>query len=156
MSGHPVFDAVEHAVLTAAREWATVEDHIAATLHHKTPAQMPATMAAATARPEENPVSLATLEAELGQRIASAEAAVHAEIGKLVADLPGLTAEAKQFAATPLGQLAVTAAQHVAAGVLPPEALAIVESGAAKLYGDILSLYNPQGAQQAPAAPPAQ
>ena len=149
----PVFDAVEHADFAAAREWNTVEEHVADVLHHhKTPAAQPVNLAAATAaaRPKENPVSLATLENDL----LGGYAAVKNEIGKFEQNLPAIVADVRSLAASPLGQLAVTAGEHLAAGVLPPEALAIVESGAVDLYNKILGLYNPQGAQQAPAAPP--
>jgi hypothetical protein len=124
--------------------------------HHRqtpeTPATQPVNLAAATAaaRPKENPVSLATLENDL----LGGYAAVKNEIGKFEQNLPAIVADVRSLAASPLGKLAVTAGEHLAAGILPPEALAIVESGAVDLYNKILGLYNPQGAQ-APAAPPA-
>jgi hypothetical protein len=128
---------------------------------HETPAAQPvnlaATPVAATAPPQGDTMSLATFEDDLRAGVAG----VKNEIGKFEQNLPAMVAEVRAVAGSPLGQLAVAAAQHLAAGVLPPEALAIVESGAAKLYSDILALYNPQGAQAsaapaAPAAPPAQ
>lgn len=123
----------------------------------QTPAARPATMAAAPApaRTKENRMSLATIEAELGQRIAAAEAAVHDEIGKLVADLPVLTADAKKLAGNPLAQVAITAGEHVISGIIPPEAVNVLADGASRLLEGLLSLYNPQGTQQAPQQPAA-
>lgn len=100
-------------------------------------------------------MSLATIEAELGQRIAAAEAAVHDEIGKLVADLPVLTADAKKLAGNPLAQVAITAGEHVISGIIPPEAVNVLADGASRLLEGLLSLYNPQGTQQAPQQPAA-
>jgi hypothetical protein len=114
------------------------EDHLR---HHQTPATMPAAT-------KENRMSLATLEDDFRNGLS----AVKNEIGRFESNLPAMVAEAKTIASSPLGQLAITGAEHVAAGILPPEALAVIESGAAKLFGDILSLYNPQGAA-VPAAP---
>lgn len=115
--------------------------------HHETSA---AQAAAAAPTPTEEHMSLATLEEDLGNGVA----AVKAEIARFEQNLPGYVADVRKIAGSPLGQLAVTAAEHVAAGILPPEALAVVESGAAKLFGDILSLYNPQGAQAPQQAAP--
>lgn len=122
--------------------------------HHQTPAVQPVNLAAAPApavTATEDTMSLATLEADLGQRVAAAEAAVHNEIGKLIADLPTLTADAKKLAGNPLAQVAITAGEHVISGILPPEAVAVLADGAAKMLDGLLGLYNPQGAQQAPA-----
>lgn len=150
----PTFEEIEADFKRGVR---TAEQHIehpfrrAGQTAPETPAAMPATMEAATAAAatKENPMSLATLENDLRIGVT----AVKDEIGKFEQNLPGLVAEAKNLASSPLGQLAITGAEHVAAGILPPEALAVIESGAAKLYNDILGLYSPQGAQQAPAAP---
>lgn len=111
-------------------------------------------------------MSLATLEADLGNRIAAAEAAVHNEIGKLVADLPAITADAKKLAGNPFAQVALKAAEHLAAGVLPADAITTVAGNAMKWLDDLAALYNPapaaQGAQpqqqpqQAAAPVPAQ
>lgn len=145
----PVFERLEDEVLHKVR--GLFEPHHAS----KTPAPT-GTMKPATQ--QEETMSLATFEQDLGQRAAAFEAAVRAELGKVFADVPAVVGEARAFATTPLGQLAVTAAGHLAAGVIPPEALAIVESEAASIYGKILSLYQPQGGQpqQQPAQAPAQ
>ena len=155
MTEHPVFDATEHRWLqAAAREWRSVEHHIADVLH-KTPASVPATMKPATH--QEETVSLATIEAEIGQRIAAVEQAVHNEAAKLLGDLPAITAEAKQLAGNPFAQVALKAAEHLAAGFLPVNAVATVAGHALQELEDLAGLYNPQGAQQAPApADPAQ
>jgi hypothetical protein len=154
MARMPTFDEIEADFKRGIR---TAEQHIEHPFRHhadaatQTPASTPATMKAATAAApqQEDTMSLATLEADLGDGVT----AVKNEIARFEQNLPGYVAEVKKIAASPLGQLAVTGAEHVASGILPPEALAIVESGAVDLYNKILGLYSPQGAQQAPAAP---
>lgn len=107
------------------------------------PATTPGMIGTATAAPETGgTMSIATLEADLGNGVA----AVKAKVAEFEQALPGIVADVRKVTGSPLGQLAVAAAEHVAAGVLPPEALAIVESGAQKLYADILGLYSPQNA----------
>jgi hypothetical protein len=120
--------------------------------HHQTPAAQPKNLAAsaAPAQTQGDTMSLATFEETLLNGVTSVEN----EFAKFKQTLPVIVADVKAVTGTPLGQLAVTAGEHLAAGILPPEALAIVESGAVDLYNKILGLYNPQGAQ-APAAPPA-
>jgi hypothetical protein len=144
-------DDFERGVRTAEQRIEHPFRHHAAQAAPEPPAAMPATMAAATAAApqQEDTMSLATLEDDFRNGVA----AVKNEIGKFEQSIPGLVADAKNLAGSPLGQLAITGAEHVASGVLPPEALAIVESGAVDLYNKILGLYSPQGAQQAPAAP---
>jgi hypothetical protein len=153
-----LFIETEQRAAAVGRGITGLFEHHGAQAAPEPPASRPATMAAsaAPARTKENRMSLATIEADLGQRIAAAEAAAHAavhnEIGKLIADLPAITAEAKQLAATPVGQVAIKAAEHAAAGVLPPEALTyLAGTFEASLNGLVAWYGTPQGTQQAPA-----
>jgi hypothetical protein len=114
-----------------------------------TPATQPATMAAApaAARPKENPVSLIT-DVEDGY------AAVKNEIAKLEGNLPAALEVAKKLEGNPLVTVALKAAEHAAAGLIPPEALAYLAGQFGPALEGLLSLYNPaQGAPAAPAQP---
>lgn len=123
----------------------------AASAAPQAPATRPATMKAA-APSKESPMSLATIEDDIRNGVD----AVKAEIGRFEQNLPAYVADAKKLAGNPLAQVAIAAGEHLAAGILPPEALAVLAGNAGKLLGDLLSLYNPQGAQQAPAQAQAQ
>ena len=144
----PVFDAVEHAAFAAARECATVEEHVADVLHHrKTPATPPVNLAAATAAApqQEDTMSLLT-EVEDGWN------AVDAEYVKLKAALPGALAKAKQFEGSAFAQIA----EKAAASVLPSEAVTIAVNAADKVLDDLIALYGTPAtasAQQAADAP---
>lgn len=98
-------------------------------------------------------MSLATIEQEIGDRVAAAEQAIRAEFGKLAADLPTITADAKKLADNPFAQVALKAAEHLSAGVLPVDAIATVAGNALTWLDDLAKLYNPQGAPAAPAQP---
>jgi dGTP triphosphohydrolase len=134
----------------------TAEQRIEHPFHHaadaatQTPAQQPAKMAAATAvaaTQQGDTMSLATIEADLGNGVA----AVENEFARFKQNLPAIVAEAKNLASNPLAQVAIQAGEHFAAGILPPEALAVLASNSAKLLNDLLGLYNP--APQASTAP---
>ena len=120
--------------------------------HHQTPAQ-PATMAPERAATQGDTMSLATLETDLGNRIGAFEAVVRTEFGKLAADLPGITAEAKQLAANPFAQVALKAAEHAASGILPLNAIATVAGHALQELDDLAALYGPPQQAGQPAQP---
>jgi hypothetical protein len=149
VTGHlPIFDSVEHAALAAAREWNTVEEHVADVLRrHQTPATQPATMEAAPAAApqQEEPMSLIT-DVEEGY------AAVKAEVAKLEGNLPAALEVAKKLEGNPLVAVALKAAEHAAAGLIPPEALAYLAGQFGPALEGLLGLYNPQGAAAPPAA----
>jgi len=135
------------------RDWHRVEHAVADHLPHhhaapETPAPAPATMAAATAaaatqHQQEEPVSVIT-DLEEGY------AAAKADLAKVEAALPGALAKAKQLEGNPLADLAVKAAESI----LPPEAVAIINSTASKVFDELVSLYSaPQAAAADPNAP---
>ena len=118
-----------------------------------TPARVPATMAPERAATQGDTMSLATLETDLGNRIGAFEAVVRTEFGKLAADLPGITAEAKQLAANPFAQVALKAAEHAASGILPLNAIATVAGHALQELDDLAALYGPPQQAGQPAQP---
>jgi len=123
--------------------------HHAADAAHQPPATVPATMAAAPApaRTKENRMSLIT-DVENGY------AAVKAEVAKLEQNLPAALGVAKKLEGNPLVQVAIKGAEHVAAGLIPPEALAYLASQFGPALDGLLALYNPaQGTQAAPVQP---
>jgi len=133
------------------RDWDRAEHAITARLPHhhaapETPAPMPATMAEATAAtPQEEPMSVIT-DLEEGY------AAAKAELAKVEAALPGALAKARQLEGNPLADLAVKAAESI----LPPEAVAIINSTASKVFDELISLYSvPAAAAADPAQAPA-
>lgn len=103
-----------------------------------------------TTAPKENTMSVAT-------DVETWYADVKAKLGEAEQKLPVLIASARKLEGNPLAQVAVQAAEHLAAGILPPEALGVLASNAGKLLNDLIGLYNPQPGQAAPSAPdPAQ
>ena len=140
----PVFDDTEHRWLkAAAREWNTVEEHVADVLHrhHQTPAQQPVNLAPERAATQGDTMSLIT-DVEDGY------AAVKNELAKFEQALPGALAKAKQFEGSPFAVLA----EKVASGILPPEAVSIAVGAADKVLDDLIGLYAPAQAAQPPAA----
>lgn len=117
----------------------------------QTPARAPATMeaAAAAARTEGTTVSLIT-DVEDGY------AAVKNEIARLEGNLPAALEVAKKLEGNPLVGVALKAAEHVAAGLIPPEAVSYLAAQFAPALDGLLALYNPQGAAAAAPAAPAQ
>lgn len=142
----PVFDAVEHAALAAAREWNSVEEHVADVLHHhKTPATTPVNLAPERAATQGDTMSLIT-DVEEGY------AAVKNEVAKLEGNLPAALEVAKKLEGNPLVAVALKAAEHAAAGLIPPEALAYLAGQFGPALEGLLGLYNPQGAAAPPVA----
>ena len=80
-------------------------------------------------------------------------AAVKGEVAKFEAALPGLVDQARKLEGNPLAELALQAGEHVAAQVLPPEALDVIAKAAGSVLEGMLSLYQPQGATAAAPAP---
>lgn len=130
--------------------------HHAAPAAPQTPAAAPvnlaATPVAVTAPPQGDTMSAITdVEGFFGN--------AKNELARLEQALPAALADAKKLEGNPLAQVAIQAGEHFAAGILPPEALAVLASNAGKLLNDLLGLYNPQGAaaaapvQQQPAVP---
>ena len=130
------------------------EEAVFGRLHHhhaapETPATAPVNLAAATAAaaPRGTRMSLIT-DVEDGY------AAVKNEIAKLEGSLPAALTVAKKLEGNPLVQVAIKGAEHVAAGLIPPEALAYLAAQFGPALDGLLALYNPQqGAQAAPAQP---
>ena len=106
--------------------------------HHaapQTPAPEPVNLAAATAAAatqQEEPMSVIT-DLEEGY------AAAKADLAKVEAALPGALAKARQLEGNPLADLAVKAAESI----LPPEAVAIINSTASKVFDELMGLYAP-------------
>jgi hypothetical protein len=152
----PTYDEIRDDFERGVR---TAEQHIehpfrrhAADAAPQTPATVPATMKAATAAapPQEDTMTAITdVEGFFGN--------AKNELVKLEQALPAALADAKKLEGNPLAQVAIQAGEHFAAGILPPEALAVLASNAGRLLSDLLGLYNPQGAQAsaAPVQPPA-
>jgi len=122
---------------TARRQWEHAVGHL---FHHdadpatQTPATVPATMAATpvAAATQEEPMSIIT-DLEDGY------AAAKADLAKVEAALPGALAKARQLEGNPLADLAVKAAESI----LPPEAVAIINSTASKVFDELMGLYAP-------------
>lgn len=106
------------------------------------PAAVPATMAPATAdaaTQQEETVSVIT-------DIEEGYAAAKADLAKVEAALPNVLSKAKKLEGNPLADLAVKAAESI----LPPEAVAIINNTASKVFDELVSLYSaPQTAAAA-------
>jgi hypothetical protein len=101
VSGHPVFDELEHARLAAAREWRSIQEHISDVLHHETPATPPVNLAAATARPKGDTMSLSTIAADIKGAIENADQWV----GQITEQhLPAILAAAAKYENSPVVQ----------------------------------------------------
>lgn len=146
---NPIHDAIS----AARRDFGWFEDH----LHGRhaapePPATEPVTMVTATAAADtqqEEPMSVIT-DLEEGY------AAAKADLAKVEAALPGALAKAKKLEGNPLADLAVKAAESI----LPPEAVAIINNTASKVFDELVALYSaPQTATadlaQVPAEAPA-
>lgn len=125
--------------------------HHAADAAPQTPATMPATMAAAPA-----PAVTRRRTMSLIADVENGYAAVKAEVAKLEQNLPAALEVAKKLEGNPLVSVALKAAEHVAGGLLPPEALAYLAGQFAPALEGLLALYNPQQGTPAPAPAPAQ
>lgn len=144
-SDHPVFDDTEHHWLkAAAREWASVEEHVADVLHRKTPAQQPATMNTATQ--QEDSMSLATIADDIKNAIGNAEQWV-TQVTET--HLPAILAEAGKYEGSTIGKLAATLE-----GALIPEPFESMLNG---LVEDFVKRYGqPAVTAPAEAQPPAE
>jgi hypothetical protein len=131
----PVFDEIEHAKLTAARDWHSVEEHIRDVLHHNDePRMTPHVEAALAAReiPASQPVNLAAATAAAPQQedtmqLAQLEDDVKADLTqgldyildfgqRLKAAAPGIIATSEAVGGQTVGKLI-----EIAAGkFLPP------------------------------------
>ena len=112
----------------------------------RAPHAAPATVE--TTAPKGTPVSAIT---DVEAVITDAKNAV----AKLEEGLGPALDTARKLEGNPVAQVALQAAEHLAAGVLPPEALALLAGNAGKLLGDLLNLYHPANAQAAPQQQPA-
>lgn len=117
--GHPVYDRLEHEIFAGAH---TVENAVRDWFHRdqpatETPAQQPATMAAEPAEPEGDPVSLATIAADIKGAVENADQWV-----KQVTEthLPAILAEASKYENDPIVQAleGVLLPPSVAAGIV--------------------------------------
>lgn len=139
----PIFDQVEHGrILAAARDLA--EDAAGWFHPHHRASQAPGSqpVTVSLSPPKENTVSLIT-DVETGY------AAVKNELAKFEQALPGALETAKKFEGSPFAALV----EKAASAVLPAEAVASVVRVASATLDELIGLYNPQGAQAAPAAP---
>jgi hypothetical protein len=125
--------------------------------HDGEPRTAPHAEAAQAARqaPAAQPVNLAPAPAAAPSKgtrmslITDVEAdyeAVKAKIAKLDQNLPAAIGVAKKLEGNPLVAVALKAAEHVAAGLIPPEALAYLAGQFGPALDGLLALYNPQGA----------
>lgn len=79
--------------------------------------------------------------------------AVKDEVAKLEASLPAALGVAKRLEGNPLVDVALKAAEHVAAGILPPEAVAWLSGNFMHDLESLASWYGQGAQQQAPAQP---
>jgi hypothetical protein len=143
VTGNPIFDELEHGILRAA-------DMAGDWFHPHRASQAPAATPV-NVKPTPSPEDHMSLAADFEQGYA----AVKAELAKFEQALPGIVAKGRQLEESPLGQLAVRGAEAVAAGIIPPEGLALVEANAGRILDDVLALYAPQQPAQTAPAPAA-